>query len=63
MERLSNTGRNVAFELMPTQLVAKLKCLRCLCFHGNNLLSLRRGPALWLPLRRRGRDAPVGVRY
>lgn len=31
------------------------------CFHGDNLLGLRRGPALGLGLRGRGRDAPVGV--
>lgn len=40
----------------------ELKSQKVPCFHGDNLLRLRRGPALGLGLRGRGRDAPVGVR-
>lgn len=39
----------------------ELKSQKVSCFHGDNLLGLRRGPALGLGLRGRGRDAPVGV--
>lgn len=44
----------------PTPPLQRVK--RFLRFHGNNLLRLRRGSALRLGLRRRGRDAAVGVR-
>lgn len=44
-------------------LLGGLKSQKVSCFHGNNLLRLRRGPALRPCLRRRGRDAPVGVHY